>query len=209
MKKIIAILLVLLVGFSAFAVVGTGDATLSLKTDVNGQLYHGFTGSTYTTAPLMKAALETGGAEDGDNEVVIDFADDTAQALGYYNFYTTGNSAATVDLTLSPLSYSDGTATYYVPYTLAYTAANNGATGSGAVAFTPSNTSFASSAVSTTLIADATIDDIFEATGNGLRWRSIALTADFDAADIDAFGLPETGVGEYFTGTVIAAVTAE
>ena len=129
MKKIIAILLVLLVGFSAFAVVGDGDATLSLKTDVNGQLYHGFTDSTYTTAPLMKTALKTGGSEDGDNEVVIDFAVDIAQSVGFYNFYTTGNYDATVDLTFSPLSYNDGTDTYYVPYTLAYAEANNGAAG--------------------------------------------------------------------------------
>ncbi|MDC7245329.1 MAG: hypothetical protein PQJ47_05385 [Sphaerochaetaceae bacterium] len=206
MKKIIAILLVLVVGFAAFAAVG--DATLTLNSTVAGQLYHGFTSSTYTTGAALKTAFTTGG-EDGDESLTVDFADDAAQDVGYYNFYTTGNFTATVDLTLSPLSYSDGTSTYYVPYTLGYTAANDGASGAGSIAFAAGTKSFASAAVSTTAIADVTVDDIFTANGAGLRWRSIGLTVDFDATDIDEFGLPETASGQSFTGTIIAAVTAE
>ena len=173
MKKIIAILLVLLVGFSAFAIVGSGDADLVLKSTVGGQLFHGFTANTYTSGSTLKNALKSGGAEDGDNEYTIDFTVDTAQDVGYYNFYTTGNYEATVDFTIEPLTYTDSElTTYYVPYTFGYAAANAGASGAGEVTFAAGNTSFASSEVSTTAIVDVDIEDILVATGEGLRWFS-------------------------------------
>ena len=45
MKKLLTVLIIALVTFSTFAASGTGNTTLTLEANVNGKLFHGFTGT--------------------------------------------------------------------------------------------------------------------------------------------------------------------
>ncbi len=197
MKKIIAILLVLVVGFAAFAETGVGSTTLTLGSSVSGKLYHGFTAADPGSANGIKSALSA--AESGDNSyAALDLESDAAQSVGFYSLYTTGNAQATVKFTANPLTADVNGTMYYVPYALSYTEeGGNNVTVSGSP-IGSANTA------TTTPPAAATATTVMTTSSNGLRWDTISLDVTFDGTGNATFGLPEAT----FSGTIVAAVTA-
>ncbi len=200
MKKIIAILVVLSVMFVAFAETGIGSTQLTLQAEVAGKLYHGFTAADNTTANDVKSELST--SESGNRTVTaLDLEGTDYQSIGYYNLYTTGNAQATVKFTTTPMSVTIDTTTYYVPYELKFVASSglsNVTVGTSPIgAATVAVTSDPGSSAATTVLTT---------TSNGLRWKTLALSAKFAGALNETFGLPES---EDYEGTIVAAVTAE
>ncbi|MBN2859891.1 MAG: hypothetical protein JXK93_06480, partial [Sphaerochaetaceae bacterium] len=165
--------------------------------DVAGKLYHGFTGTDNQSADAVKADIASGGNRTVDE---LDLESGAAQALGYYNLYTTGNAQATVNLEASPLTVTISGTTYYVPYQLSYSTA----AGNDKVVVTGS--SLGSVATANTTGVDAVDADVMETTANGLRWKTLSLAATFNGTGNTTFGLPES---DAYTGSIKATVTAE
>ncbi|MDC7247166.1 MAG: hypothetical protein PQJ35_02385 [Sphaerochaetaceae bacterium] len=201
MKKTVAILSALLITASLFAVVTPGSSNdFVIKAQVAGKLYHGFSLTEASTSDAVVALLE-----DSDGNVTkdgIDLESDAAQTIGYYNLYTTENAQAAVSFSVPPLSYTTGTDTYYVPFTLSYgTAAGNekvslgdGAIGTAAVATTDEPATVGETVMKT-------LD-----TSTGLRWNVLKLGVTFAGTENKSFGLPEAEGDDYYTSTIVASI---
>ncbi len=203
MKRILVVLIVSIFTFALFAETGEASTTLTLNAEVAGKLYHGFTAADNATADDIKS--DVSGAGSGNYTAPnLDLEIDSAQAIGYYNLYTTGSAQATVKFTVNPLTVDvDGTAgaDYYVPYQLGYTAGS-----AGNIAPSASGTIGSATVATTTAPSAATPVTVLTTTGNGLRYQTLALTATFAGTSNISFGLPESTA---YTGTIVAAVTAE
>lgn len=202
MKKIITILLVFSIAFVAFAETGLGTTTLNLglQAEISGKLFHGFTNADNTTANDIKSELS--GAGTGNINVSINLESDDVQPIGYYNLYTTGNAQIVVKFTTTPITMAIGTTSYYVPYKLAYEAS------SGNSRVTVSGTDIGAATVATTVNpGSSTPTTVLTTNHNGLRWKTLSLSAQFAGTQNETFGLPES-VGEGYKGTIVAAVTA-
>jgi len=204
MKKIISILIITLLALTLFAASGAGDTTLTLNAAQTGKLYHGFTAADNISANDVKSELS--GTETGDYTVSgIDLEGTGAQPVGYYNLYTTGNTQMDVTFTVTPLSLTVDSTTYYVPYALGYT----GSSGNSTIAVTGTGTIGAPS-VAVTVDPGTSQGVVLETAGNGLRWQTLALSATVAGAANATFGLPETTVETgQFTGTIVALVAAQ
>ncbi len=199
MRKLFTILIVSLFALSLFAASGTASTTLYLNAEVAGKLFHGFTSSSLTSADAVKSAVS--GDESGDDSVSgLNLESDSAQAIGYYNLYTTGSAQAVVKLTTTPLSVTLDETTYYVPYSLTY----SGTSGNSTVTVSGSSIGDADTA-STVNPGSSEATTVLTTTGNGLRWQTLSLSATFDGDGNTSFGLPES---DSYTGTIVAAVTA-
>ena len=197
MKKLLTVLIIALVTFSAFAASGTGDTTLTLEAEVAGKLYHGFTATNNASADAVKADIASGGNRTIDE---LNLESDSAQQLGYYNLYTTGNAQATVKFTVSPLTVTISGTTYYVPYQLSY------ATVEGNEKVTVTGSTLGSIATANTTGVEDDYENVMVTTANGLRWKTLSLAATFDGTGNTTFGLPES---DDYTGSIVAAVTAQ
>ncbi len=190
--------------FVAFADSGAGSTVLNLASSINGKLYHGF-----STSELDKDSIKANdGADIGTIAVVdaveVDMEVATAQTLGYYGFYTTGNSQATVTIsTNSRLSTTAGTDLWEVPFTLSF--AETVSDGTRAANFTTNTASMGTAAMGAIKTGGATAPStqlLLTAVGSGLGVKAYRLDATFIGATNE--DLPE---GSY-TGTITAIVAA-
>ena len=128
MKKLIAILLVVLVAGFVFG--ADPLATLTLTSEVDGKLVHGFRsteiatvnfGQIYSTLSQGDTPLDASYAKYTDeNENDIDL-EGNGGAVGYYYFATNSNTADYhVDFTVNPFSSIEDGVDFEVPYTLNY-----------------------------------------------------------------------------------------
>ncbi len=203
MKKIIAILSALLITTSIFAM-GPTPATnnFQIKAQVEGKLFHGFSLDLANDSDSVKEYLE-----ENTGDVVKDgikLESSKPQTIGYYNLYTTEEAQAHVDFAVSPLSYTTGDDTYYVPFALSYaTAAGNDTVslGEGVVG----------SATVATLSPVAEVSDTVMETkegSTGLRWNVLQLHVTFAGEENESFGLPEAQGDDYYTSTIVASIVS-
>ena len=213
MKKIIAILLVLVVGFSAFAATVDGDTQLNLKASVTGQLFHGFTTTTLSNAQSVKDNLGSG---DGNiapaSAINVDLTSAT-NPVGYYGFLTTGATPASVTFESSlRMSASVSGDIWEVPYQLTLTKIESG----GPRDFDSNITyplTFGSAPVAGGIVGTATDSDastivILQDDSNGsqgLGWYTFSLNAAFATGDANDV-LPES---TEYVGSIVASVVAE
>jgi len=194
MKKVIAILLVVLVEGVMFGD-GLGEsADLTLQSTVAAKTVHGFGASAYSSFGDIVSAS----ANLGDSSYTgLDLESDSSQNVGYYAFASSLISGVQVTFTANPLTFTSGSDTYYVPYTLTYTKGAGTVGSTGTIALSGNVGTAAISAGSADLLTTAN-------NPTGPKWASYSLAVAFDGSSNFSYGLP---VGTY-SGTVVAAVTA-
>lgn len=211
MKKIIAILLVLVIGFSAFAVVSSTDANLNLKASVLGTTLHGFGNTHLSSVPLASSVLALG---DLDSSASLNLLTTTsATVVGHYNLFSTGTTAIKVAFELTPLKLGVGGLDYYVPYQVTL-----GTLNSVGVSIHNDFTAVSSkidlgiaagpAAVATGGTAGIanTSRNVLKNTGVGVNWGSVPVLVEFDNGANEAFGLPASTEG--YVGFITAKISA-
>jgi len=192
MKKVIAILLVLLVTGVVF-----GD-TLTLESTVSGVLKHGFVGSQIATVNFGEINSGVSGAGIGDSYDGIDLFG-SGQGVGHYYFASnSANTGYKVSFVVNPIASS--TASFQVPYTL--TLASEGAS---------SNVTLVTDSISTignlgeTITASESVDVISTPSNAiGPKYAGLTLAIVIDGEENEAYGLP---AATDYSGTIVATVT--
>ncbi len=204
MKKLIAILIISTIAFTAFAIdlenqtSGVGNTQLNLSSTVAGKLYHGFS----STAQTKGGMIDGIGSESLDVEVELDGTDD-AQSIGFYSLYTNGTDQVKVDLTISPLELTVESTKYYIPYSLSLGVPTGSDDGIDYEESFSLGTASVVQKVANTVTAPTDTGTLLTTSNSGLRWTSVELKASFEGSDNKAEVLAQ---GDY-TGTIIAAVT--
>ena len=208
MKKLIAILLVVLVAGFVFAEDPT--ATLTLTSEVSGRLVHGFSSIEIDAEDInfgkITSELDSGALNETYNEYTSgqegDFIDleGSGGAVGYYYFATNSNTSGYyVDFTVNPFSSIEDGVTFTVPYTLNYKSLRM----SNNISVNSVETIALEGALGGTIVPKTL--RVISTTGNTNSPRYGGLSLDIEIAGNDnlAFGLPE---GDY-EATVVASLT--
>jgi len=202
MKKLLTILLALLVVTGV--VFAADDATLHLKSTVEGFLKHGFYND--------EASVVVSDADDDIYDVDDSYSWTTVNSpkdninlagnnpLGYYNFWTNTKSNVTVTFTANSMTVSAEEAgdVWNVPYKLSFEVEEKDGRLEG---IELNVSSIGSTAIGSTTAAANASNVLFTTSGTGSGYISIELVADFNSGNYDV--LPE---GTY-TGTIVAAIT--
>jgi hypothetical protein len=201
MKKVIAILLVLLVAGVAFGAADPDGATLTLGAAMGNRTNHGFIGDATgldTFGEIYNSTVLGNYSASG-----LDLESSASQSVGYYVFASNTNTKVEVSFKADPLvSPNLGTK---VPYILTATYED----GSNIVAPTTApewDLTAGGSLVAGGEVASVESDLInLASVANGVKWASYSLAVVFDATGNIDFGLEE---GAY-TGSVVASIVTQ
>ncbi|MGI6428920.1 MAG: hypothetical protein ACOXZ6_04245 [Syntrophomonadaceae bacterium] len=214
MKKLIAILLVVLVaGFvfaedeGAAAVPALNSTVLTLKSAVGGRATHGFHGGAlknsfsevFTADPSEEATNNL-----GNLEKLVDMESTNIQNVGYYSFASNSNASFTVKMDVTPMTLiveegESSSSLLYVPFLLQF---NKGAgpTGTSQTA-NIYNTSGIPGAVA--LEENDEVVLVSSTSSSQLNWASYGVAVQFYGDSNVAYGLPQ---GDYVS-TITASIT--
>jgi len=216
MKKLIAILLVVLVAgfvFGADPEPNTGDATLTLISTVEGRTTHGFHTGPVKTSFSSIFGSTLGNLGDGENSVEVEMEGDGAldyQGVGFYSFASNSKTGVDVSISATPMTLTVTTgegenqsiSKLFVPFNLVFAKGDdNGTVGTskiykiGDIDAVP--VTEAPVLNLTSLVSDSSV--------GGVKWASYTVQVLFNGGLNEAYGLPE---GDY-SSTITASITAD
>jgi hypothetical protein len=216
MKKLIAILLVILVagfvfGDGADPVEFPDTTTLTLKAAVDGKAAHGFHGGGLKNSFSEVFAIDLSEEATnnlGDLEKNVEMELTNIQPVGYYSFATNSNAGFTVSMEVTPMTLIVGSgesssSLLYVPFVLQFDK------GEGSIGVNQTKNIYNATGLPGVDPPDANDEIVLipssAVSPSQLNWASYSVAVQFYGDSNEAYGLPQ---GNYIS-TITASITAE